>query len=42
MEQNENQYIYYLWIEWLNLYRQWVKWLEDWYDLFFYQKLREE
>lgn len=39
---NENEYYFFLWIEYLNLCRKWLKWFEDWFDLFWTQKLRED
>lgn len=39
---NEQEYWFYLYVEYLQLYHKWIKWWEDLYDLFWIQKLKEE
>jgi len=42
MSNGQDNYLFYLWIEYLQIYRQWIKWWEDFYDFLWTQKLRED
>jgi hypothetical protein len=38
---NESEYYFYLWIEYFNLCRKWLKWWEDLYDMFWIKKIED-
>ena len=39
---NENEYAFYLWVEYLRMYNNWLKWWEDLCDLYWVKKLSED
>ena len=39
---DHNEYWFMLFVEYMSLWHQWIKWYEDYWDMFFIKKLEED
>lgn len=42
MQNGGENYLFYLWVEYVTICHRWMKWYEDFVDLFWVKKIEED